>query len=78
MKKNTITFKCPSNFRELMRWLKQAEPMFKAGRFVFAGILVVMVIGMKDTITAIEFDPTFTGLLVWVMMLWLVITSGFK
>lgn len=78
MANKLITFKWPKDLKDLIRWLKQVEPLAKPIQYLFAGILVVMVIGMKDTIIAMEFDPSLTGLLVWVMMLWLIITSGFK
>lgn len=77
-KNKTITFRLPKNWNELMVWLKQAEPLFKTGKYALAGVLAIMVIGMKDTIMAMEFDPSLTGLMVWVMMLWLIVATGFK
>ena len=76
--RRTVTFKWPRDWKEFMRWLKQAEPILRVVRLVFVCILAVIVLGMKDTIVAMEFDPTMAGLLVWVMMLWFVITTGFR
>lgn len=77
-KNKTITFRWPRNMAELMKWLKQAEPLFRTGKLVLVAFLAISVIAMKDTIVAMEYDPSLTGLFVWVMMLWVIISTGFR
>jgi hypothetical protein len=74
----TVTFRMPKNLNELMRWLKQAEPLIKTTKTVIVAFLLITIVGMKDVFTSIEFSPETAGLIVWVFALWTLLTVGFK
>jgi len=76
-----ITIRLPRDLNELLhwttQWLHRATPLLKGMKYIFACIFVLALLGMKDTIATMEFDPSLTGLMVWAMLMWLAIKTGF-
>lgn len=76
-KKKTVQLRIPKSFSELTALLEEFEPLMKQLRYVFLTIVILYVIGMKDVITAMEFDSSLSGMLIWILMV-LMLIGGFK
>lgn len=73
-----ISIRLPRDLKELMQWIMQVTPLVRSFKYIFACIFILIVLGMKDTITAMEFEPTTAGLMIWVMLMLLALQMGFS
>ena len=77
---SSVTFPVP-NWKSLKFWQALYKSIDKPLRLVKLGavsILVLMVIGMRDTFIAMDFSPELSGTIVWIFFLFGLVTWGFK
>lgn len=64
-KKRIIKIRYPTSLDELVSMVKRVTPVVGAVTVSFVALTVV---GYRETIMSMEFDPSLTGMLIWILM----------